>query len=235
MTVRNRQNALALAIGALALAIATTGTAAAVTGTAMNITDPVNAAYKAKVDSAGRLSTLSAVSNTVTVREVPAATVFNSALYIGLGASVLVGPTTATLAVDRMQVMNPGQNYNYANTNFTVRLARRVPDSSGSCYTGSITNIVNASRLPAGADIERTYPTPLVFRPTGTAPYCITAELSAESTTPGSYYLPFAELTGYVVGGTYTGPTLSFTGAVPDKAPLAVKGQPLPAGAAARR
>src|SRR5437588_845648 len=122
MRIRFPQNALALSIGGLALVIATTGTAVAATGSATNITDPVNAAYKAHVDSTGRLSTVGAVSGTVATRPVPPSTVFNSAYYLGVGVNVMAGPTTATLAVTRLQVMNPGNNSGYANTNFVVQL-----------------------------------------------------------------------------------------------------------------
>src|SRR2546423_1557860 len=42
----------------------------------------------------------------------------NNANYVGVGRSVLLGPTTATLAIPRAAITNNTVNWNYANTSF---------------------------------------------------------------------------------------------------------------------
>lgn len=192
----NRSGLVAIVLAGLALAVAAAGTAVAVTATRVNIADPVQPAHQARVDASGRLSVG------------PPASTLNSAFYASAGTSALTSATNATIAVSRLAAMNPAQNSGVAHTNFYLSLVKITPNSSGSCYGSGVAVSATYSdeRLPAGAQNQDTYPAPLVFRPSGTAMYCIGVQLVSENGgTPTNYYQPWVQLTGFVVSGTYGG------------------------------
>jgi hypothetical protein len=221
MRIAGRGNIIGIALGGLALVVASTGTAVAVTATHTQIVDANTPTNVARVDESGRLAV-----------GTPKAS-FNSAYFTGLGLSAMTSPTTATLAVTRVSEMSNSGNASVANANFLVSLVQVAPDSDGACYTGSVRTSLSIDPLPPGAHVEDTYTAPLVFKPLpGNKPYCIGVSVSAQTgTAPGSYYIPYVQVTGYVVNGSYTGQgVLGATGA--SMSPLVTPSTPRPDGMA---
>src|SRR4051794_8894691 len=107
------------------------------------------------------------------VSPVPPGQVLNSGVYIGPGKSIMFGPTTATLAINRLALMNTSANWGYSNTSFymTVSVVQGATASDCSNAFGSGLK-VNVQADP-GTNIEQQFATPLVFKPqSSTANYC---------------------------------------------------------------
>lgn len=227
MEIRVKGNAIAIALAALAVVIAATGTAVAVTATSVQIVDGTTPSQIAKVDANGKLSVTTAAAPTSTI---------NSAFFVTLGLSVLTSPTTATLAVSRLAMMNNANNASYPNTNFLMALVRVTPPASdpSNCYSGSaaVSTQYSIDRLAVGANVQDLYPAPLKVSSVGGQKYCLAIKVYGETSSPGTYYLPFVQLTGYVLSGSY--PAGAGAPAVDPAAgpPLATPADPHPAGAA---
>lgn len=212
-----RTNPAALILALIAVVIASSGTAVAVTSS-VQIADPLHPTQKAKVDTSGRLQTADPLSG------------FNLAYYLAAGSppNFMTAPTKATLAVTRLDITNTSLNSSYPNSDFLVFLTKHTVGADGTCSTGSQSTTVSRTRAPIASDVQLLFPSPLVFRSTDSKAYCIAIQLSGETGTPGSYYLPFGQLTGYVAGGSYTPPAVAK--APTAKAPLATAGVRRPAG-----
>src|SRR4051812_2675334 len=153
-------------------------------------------------DAAGALTVDGKVSHA------PPTQVVNSATYIGIGKSVMFGPTTATLALDRLALMNTSANWSYNNTSFYLMLYVVQGATATDCYNASNPGNRVTLQSDPGTNVEQQFPTPLVFKPqSSTAKYCVMLSMSSVSgTNPASYYLVWGRWTGYVVPGTSTGP-----------------------------
>src|SRR4051812_2176426 len=142
------------------------------------------------------------------VSPAPPGQVLNTGVYIGPGKSVMFGPTTATLAINRLALMNTSANWGYSNTSFYVTVSVVQGATASDCYNAFGSGLKINVQADPGTNIEQQFATPLVFKPqSSTANYCVAINMSPVSgTSPSSYYLVWAQLTGYVVSGTYTGP-----------------------------
>ena len=231
MKIRGRGNTVALTLSALAVVIATTGTATAVTAQVVHIGDGSVASRMAHVDATGHLLVASTLAGTPAVRTGVQPQPLNIGYYVGTGINVLTDPTTATLAVSRVAFENTGANGGYANTNFYYQLVQLTPVTKGtSCAQGAIGSTVSMDRGAVGSNVQDNYDTPLVFKPIGGKAYCLGVQVHSETSDPSSYYLPFAQLTGFVSSGTYAATAVTLVR--PGKAPLATRANPRPAGAA---
>src|SRR3954449_2470234 len=174
------------------------------------IEDPVSG-VKASVNSSKALlvgDASGALTVDGKVAPAPPAQVLNGGSYVGTGKSLMFGPTTATIALDRLALMNTSSNWNYSNTSFYVVVTVVQGATATDCYNAfSSGNKVNVQTDP-GTNIEQLFPTPLVFKAqSSTAKYCVMINVNSVSgTAPSSYYLVWAQLSGYVVSGTYSGP-----------------------------
>ena len=231
MKIRGRGNAVALALSALAVVIATTGTATAVTAQVVHIGDGSVSSRMAHVDATGHLLVGATLAGTPTVRTGVQPQPLNIAYFVGTGVNVLTNPTTATLAVSRLAFENTGANAGYSNTNFFYQLVQLTPMTKGdSCAQGAIGSAISMDRGAVGSNVQDNYDTPLVFKPIGGKPYCLGVLVHSETTDPTAYYLPFAQLTGFVSSGTYAAAAAAVVR--PGRAPLATTANPRPAGAA---
>jgi hypothetical protein len=115
----------ALVVAIIALCVAAGGTAYAATGSLVNITDPVNAAQKAKVDTAGRLnvgdgSGALTIDGSTTSRESPTNLLFRSQAFPSGTCSVLATPPPGraliikSIAVDVIGLTSPAGGGTYA-------------------------------------------------------------------------------------------------------------------------
>lgn len=89
----SKDTLLAFVVGGLAVALASAGTAVAATGSLVNIADPTNAAYLAKVSSAGKL--LTQVSGSVTSKIDPT----GNTVALAPGGTVGIDPAANTVGV----------------------------------------------------------------------------------------------------------------------------------------
>jgi hypothetical protein len=115
----------ALVVAIIALFVAAGGTAYAATGSLINITDPVNAAQKARVDTAGRLnvgdgSGALTIDGSTTSRESPTNLLFRSQAFPYGTCSVLATPPAGraliikSIAVDVVGLTSPPGGGTYA-------------------------------------------------------------------------------------------------------------------------
>ena len=181
------------------------------------IEDPVTG-VKASVNNAHQVLVNGKVVQT------PPAQVLNSASFIFEGLSVMFGPTTATLAIDRLAVMNTEANYCCPNTSFYVSLHAVQGNTASDCYSNTLPNPRAEIDSSPGTNVEQSFATPLVFKPqSSSAKYCVMIFVSNVGAAPDAYYAPFTQLNGYVVAGTYAGPGAS----APAAAGAADTGDPL--------
>jgi hypothetical protein len=173
--------------------VALTGTALAATGTIVNIGDGAISGRLAHVTALGELYTYGRTYPTAPPRDVHVAT------YLAVGSSRLIGPTTAVLAINRFAAMNTALNRDYSNTDFRAGLYQAF--GSDCSNSGPALSIMTA---PVGATAYDSYETPLVLRPSGSTPYCVMVSVDYDDAgVPVAYYLPFFELSGYVVSGAF--------------------------------
>ena len=143
---------------------------------------------------------------------VPPPQVINSGSYVAQGRTVLLGPTTATVAIDRVGLMNTSANWS-TSAAFYMYLQTVQGETTTDCYNNSAGSIRAVAQADPGSNLSLELPTPLVFKPTSnTAKYCIVVTLAYVNAAPSSYYLPWAQLTGYTVAGTYAGPGAATSG-----------------------
>ncbi|GAA5146212.1 hypothetical protein GCM10023340_16790 [Nocardioides marinquilinus] len=202
---------LAVAVVLLAAAVATTGTAVAAAVQKVSIADGARPSRVAKVDGSGRLlvatpnSPVKVAGGTLDARPAAPARALHAGTYGNVGlTSPLLGPTTATLAISRFSGFDPAANASYPNADFRFDLVKVSVDGSGGC--SGTTTTLSRTTAPSGERFELDYDdAPLVVRPTGTQRYCVGVLVTADAdNAPTSYYLPWAEVTGYVVSGTYS-------------------------------
>ena len=196
MKFRGQGNAIPIALGVLAVVIAGSGTAVAVSSTT-TISDPVTPANVARVDNAGRLSTIGVTSSLNTLQYVPPA----------VNRVTLIDPTSSSIAITRISYTNPAANLGSSDTNFQLTIAQYRVGASKSCTGTDATLVAVISRqaTTANTSAENTYATPYVAKPAGSAKTCIAASNTVYGTLPGTYYYPTVQLTGYVASGNYTG------------------------------
>jgi hypothetical protein len=213
----------ALVVAIVAVVLALGGVAWAATGQLVNIADPTNASNVAKVNGSGELRVVSRSAAT------PANTPLFAAGYYPVGTHTLFGPTTATLALDHVNLRNPNGNTSYANTTFRFTIGR-TSVTSGTCGT-TMTPLAMYTLRPGDNAVD-SWPVPLRIKPVGTAPFCVALLVAGDPTNPGSVVHPCVAVQGQVVSGTYTGPG---TAALPAPAPAAdgsepvtIAGQPQP-------
>ena len=195
MQIRGHGTAVAVVLSVLALAVAGGGTAVAVSSV-VNIADPSDPSKVARVDQSGRLSVGPAT-----------ATISTAGWLLGYtdGATTpLTSPTTATLAISRIQFSNPSANASAAEQQLSVN--QYPADAAGNCQSTTGAVLVARYNLAPGDDVDDPFPAPLVVKPTGTTKYCLFVSvdyLGSTSAMP-SFYLTYG-FSAYPVSGKYTG------------------------------
>jgi hypothetical protein len=166
--MRTRLPSPALVISCLALLLALGGTSYAAieaTGSAVNITDPVTASNKAKVDRAGRLRV-----------NIAPTTPWSADRSLPVGAYVpLVGPRSTPINVTDLSVSLTGTA---TPTDFTgiVLQAWRVPASAPTCALTSFAGeLWYLPRITAAAPFAVSFSTPLQLVPPAGKKVCLYA------------------------------------------------------------
>jgi hypothetical protein len=194
MQLRGRGNVVSITLAGLAVVIATTGTAVAVTATAVNIVGP-NSSRAAQVDQGGRLRT-----------DGPNATFNVTAGLVNVSAKILTNPTSATLAVSRVNFHNPADNLDLARPpSFRVSLVKIAVGTDGTCESGSLERFYSFEVVAPGTNVQDTYPAPLVIASITHHLYCIGVYMVPDMVAQSGFVAPDVQLTGFVVSGTYTG------------------------------
>ncbi|MDQ1626251.1 MAG: hypothetical protein QOJ49_1749 [Actinomycetota bacterium] len=123
----------AFVVAVIALVVAMAGTAVAATGQLVNITDPNNAAQIAKVDTSGRLQTVTAVAGTAQANEAIPANFFNAVSSVSTvpGCVGLYKPPAGKAAV----LLNVQGNVTIARPGGTILRFWVAPDASP-CFGG---------------------------------------------------------------------------------------------------
>ncbi len=198
-------------IGIATLLSPLVGSALATAGQIVNVSDP-SAPYTVRVDSTGALKT--AGLDAPTLPRLP----FNSSKFVYAGgSSIVLGPTTATVALTDLKIAN-----NFGNTG-----ARRL--SFWQYSAGSPNTSCNATHLrylgdydvAARESIHANFQTPLVLKPlVGLEAWCLLVFGAAPAGDTTNYAINVS-VGGYVPSGTFV-PTSSSTrpptlGAVPRK------------------
>jgi hypothetical protein len=190
------QNWIAIAIAGLALVVAGTGTAVAVTSTT-TISDPTNAAQKAKVDSSGRLSTTTApLTSTIAV----ATNFYNS------GKTDLTSPTWSSLAITGVLLSETRLNGTTAGSDLSVSLVQTNVNSDGTTCGTVVKRYFALANISSGDHVDLASAVPVVVAPISGAKYCLgllsQVTNGAMDVTP---YFPRVSFTGHVTAGGYTG------------------------------
>jgi hypothetical protein len=184
-------------LGLLALFVALGGTALAATGQLVNIADPTNAANVAKVDTTGALKT----TGTVTNIPVPSK-IFLVRAYVGDNGSYqsVFPATTATIAINRIVVSDDFGQYQRPRQVILDLLTVNAGQACSLSSTGvAIQPIGTYAIQSSGSAIDNPSP-PLVFKPTGTKPWCLIAA-DTPASNPGNTYASVS-VSGWVVSGT---------------------------------
>ncbi len=150
---------------------------------------------KARVDAAGRLTTVG-----------PSSTFVSSGFiyHVNSENNFLTDPTSATLHITRLTFSNPSFN-NYATwAEVQVSLYQTAVDANGIC-TANQTQLIEMYNVAPGEDVGDNFPEPLEVAPADGKPYCL--DLYVDTVTGqgarfGGGYLPNYNLSGYVTGGT---------------------------------
>ena len=175
--MRIRPPSPALVISCLALLLALGGTSFAAvnaTGSAVNITDPVTAANKAKVDGTGKLQVN--VNGTAGARPVPPSTPWSADVSLPNGNYVsLVGPKSTPINLTSLSASLAGSA---AATDITGILlqAWHVPGSATTCaITAFDRELWYIPRLTASAPFAVSFPTPIQLVPPAGTKVCLYA------------------------------------------------------------
>ena len=169
--MRVRPPSPALVISCLALLLALGGTsfaAANATGNAVNITDPVTATNKAKVDSSGKLQV--AVNGTAGARPVAPATPWSTAAKVSTTERLLLaGPSGSPINMTSLSLSLP-DNVPATDSAIVELQAYHVPGSATTCTGDTPDGVVwRLARMTASTPLAVSFPTPLQLRsPPGT-------------------------------------------------------------------
>jgi hypothetical protein len=197
----------ATGISLLALAIALGGTAFAATATLVKITNG-GGTHVAHVDASGALLTTSRVA--------PPDATFSSFQYIGAGASQLMAPTQAKVALTHFIVGNYYDQVSGAPARVTVQQLGSA--SSADCNTPTFAKTIAVAYANASQSTEITFPHGTLLEPAAAGQYwCLSVYLSLKG-NPSSYYLPEFSYGGYVVSGDFT-PLAANTSAANTRSP----------------
>lgn len=214
MKIRGHGSGLAIALSGLAVVLAASGTAYAVTATVVNIADPTTPSRVAKVDAAGRLTTVEPVS-TVNL----ATTSFPNSAHNG---DLYSAPTSAPLAVTKFSVVPQTA----LSGTWGVWLFQVPVLADGTCSTTTTTRtlgfaVVGGAGQAAGQD----YATPLAVTPVGTAKYCLDVFYHLNSgTVSGTEFFGLA-LSAYATSGKYSASAANATAGAPRSKAAAVAGR----------
>ena len=163
------------------------------------ISDPKVPTHKARVDRAGRLSTVGASS-----------TIVSSGLmyHVNSEDNFIIYPTKATFHITRLTFSNPSFNSYATWAEVQVSVYKTDANANGSC-SAQQEQLLEIYNVAPGEDVGDTFPEPLVVAPAGRKPYCL--DLYVETVTGqgakfGGGYLPNYNLSGYATGGTIQTP-----------------------------
>ncbi len=196
MKFRGHGSGVAVVLSIVAVVLASGGTAVAVTLAQTTIVDPTTPSHAAKVDTGGHLS----------VAETPS-TIDSTGYVYGYTASsytVVISPTTAKLAISRIEVSSPTANSAAAEQQLS--LSKYPVGTDGTCQTSLAGTLVARYNVTGGDDIVDALAQPIVVKPSGSAKYCMAffTTYLGSSTTPPPWYLVYG-IAASVTTGTYTG------------------------------
>jgi hypothetical protein len=193
-----------MVVAVVALIAATAGTALAATGQLINIADGSNAGNLAKVDTTGALRvTGSVVSKAAGVADFTTHANVSNFYRNGHNYLTILGPTSATLSINRLVWTNSLLNANDWETYLDYETT-----STGTCsHFSSGEREIDHVNVRAHDSVTDTFPTALLLKPTGGASkWCLMAgagPTAATGSTSDDNNLAL-DISGLVQNGTFT-------------------------------
>jgi hypothetical protein len=184
-------------VGLASLLSPLVGTALATVGQTVNISDHSASAYFAKVTSAGELKTNGVVSGKVAPALPPQPFSAVTGFFYG-SQKILLGPTTATVALTDVTFSNHFQNQGRRVSLYEWSAA--APNAGCGLSHLHLVGVYNAA---SGQTAAQDFTTPVVVKPLASGEaWCLVADLEFPSGDTNSAV--YMMLGGYVLSGTFT-------------------------------